>query len=153
MHYSRSHSKHLETSIHSPLISQIQTIPSPLVMAPTSSLPTTAPSTTATAPKGMRKNGKQWHTPKSAFRPTAGQTSYTKRMELKKAEQATKSLEREMKAAKEDERNRRIQAIKDRRKAKEEKERYEKMAEKMHAKLVERRRRKEKRNKLLKSGK
>jgi rRNA-processing protein CGR1 len=107
----------------------------------------------AAAPKVMRKNGKQWHTPKTAFRPTAGQTSYAKRMELRKAEQATKSLEREMKDAKEAERNRRVQAIKDRRKAKEEKERYEKMAEKMHAKLVERRRRREKRNKLLKSGK
>ena len=50
-------------------------------------------------------------------------------------EQATKSREREMKEAKEAERNLRVQAIKDRRKAKEEKERYEKMAEKMHAKL------------------
>jgi rRNA-processing protein CGR1 len=129
------------------------TILSPPFMPSTTSLPSSAPAPTSPAPKGMRKNGKPWHTPKSAFRPTAGQTSYTKRMELKKAEQATKSLEREMKEAKEDERNRRVQAIKDRRKAKEEKERYEKMAEKMHAKLVERRRRREKRNKLLKSGK
>lgn len=48
-------------------------------------------------------------------------------------------------------RQRRIQAIKDKRAAKEEKERYEKMAEKMHAKRVERLRRREKRNKLLKS--
>lgn len=46
---------------------------------------------------------------------------------------------------------RRIQIIKDRRAAKEEKERYEKMAEKMHRKRVERLRRREKRNKLLKS--
>ncbi len=46
---------------------------------------------------------------------------------------------------------RRIQAIKDKRAAKEEKERYEKMAEKMHAKRVERLKRREKRNKLLKS--
>lgn len=46
---------------------------------------------------------------------------------------------------------RRIQAIKDKRTAKEERERYEKMAEKMHAKRVERLKRKEKRNKLLKS--
>jgi rRNA-processing protein CGR1 len=123
------------------------------VMAPTLFLSSSAPSTTTAAPKGMRKNGKQWHTPKAAFRPTAGQTSYTKRMELRKAEQATRALEREMKEAKEAERNRRVKAIKDRRKAKEEKERYEKMAEKMHAKLVDRRRRREKRNKLLKSGK
>ena len=128
-----------------------------------------APTMSTSTPKGMRKNGtylshtrvlthspfpgKQWHNPKSAFRPTAGQTSYTKRMELHRAAQATKTLEREMKDEKEIERNRRIQAIKDRRKAKEEKERYEKMAEKMHRKLVERRRKREKRNKLLNSGK
>lgn len=46
---------------------------------------------------------------------------------------------------------RRVQAIKDKRAAKEEKERYEKMAEKMHMKRVERLKRREKRNKLLKS--
>ncbi len=46
---------------------------------------------------------------------------------------------------------RRMQAIKDKRAAKEEKERYEKMAEKMHRKRVERLKRREKRNKLLKS--
>ena len=46
---------------------------------------------------------------------------------------------------------RRTQAIKDKRAAKEEKQRYEKMAEKMHAKRVERLKRREKRNKLLKS--
>lgn len=46
---------------------------------------------------------------------------------------------------------RRVQAIKDKRAAKTEKERYEKMAEKMHAKRVERLKRREKRNKLLKS--
>ena len=125
----------------------------PPAIPSTTSVLSSAPSSTAQPPKGMRKNGKQWHNPKSAFRPTAGQTTYTKRMELRKAEQATKALEREMKEAKEDERNRRVQAIKDRRKAKEEKERYEKMAEKMHAKLVERRRRREKRNKMLNSGK
>jgi hypothetical protein len=46
---------------------------------------------------------------------------------------------------------RRIQAIKDKRAAKEEKERYEKMAEKMHRRRVERLKRREKRNKLLNS--
>ena len=45
----------------------------------------------------------------------------------------------------------RVQRIKDKRAAKEEKERYEKMAEKMHKKRVERLKRKEKRNKLLNS--
>ena len=46
---------------------------------------------------------------------------------------------------------RRIQAIKDKRAAKEERERYQKMAEKMHQKRVDRLRRREKRNKMLKS--
>jgi rRNA-processing protein CGR1 len=44
-----------------------------------------------------------------------------------------------------------IQGIKDKRTAKAEKERYEKLAEKMHRKRVERLRRREKRNKMLKS--
>ena len=46
---------------------------------------------------------------------------------------------------------RNVQRIKDRRAAKEERERFEKMAERMHRKRVERVRRREKRNKLLKS--
>jgi len=46
---------------------------------------------------------------------------------------------------------RRIQVIRDKRAAKAEKDRYEKMAEKMHKKRVERLRRREKRNKMLKS--
>ncbi len=45
----------------------------------------------------------------------------------------------------------RIQSIKEKRAAKEEKERYEKLAVKMHKKRVERLKRKEKRNKLLNS--
>lgn len=48
-------------------------------------------------------------------------------------------------------RQRRVQAIKDKRAAKEEKARYEKLAETMHRKRVERLKRKEKRNKMLKS--
>lgn len=97
--------------------------------------------------------GKNWHPSKTAFRPTSGQTPYAKRMALLQAERATKALEREMKEDKAAERDRRVQAIRDRRRAKEEKERYDKMAERMHRKLVERRKRREKRNKLLKSGK
>jgi rRNA-processing protein CGR1 len=97
--------------------------------------------------------GKKWHPPKSAFRPTAGQTSYTTRISLLKRTRATKLLECEMKTEKAMERDRRVQGIRDRRKAKEEKERFERMAEKMHGRRVERRRRREKRNELLKSGK
>ncbi|KAF2207855.1 hypothetical protein CERZMDRAFT_101881 [Cercospora zeae-maydis SCOH1-5] len=97
----------------------------------------TSTSTASAHAPGMRKNGKQWHEPRRAFRPTAGQSSYAKRV-------ARESQAAEVK-------KRRIQAIKDKRAAKEEKERYEKMAEKMHKKRVERLKRREKRNKLLKS--
>ncbi|PGG95380.1 rRNA-processing protein CGR1 [Helicocarpus griseus UAMH5409] len=112
--------------------------------------PAPAPATQQ-APKGMRKNGKTWHDTKKPFRPTAGQTTYAKRLEERKAREAMKEKEKEMKDEKEAERQRRIQAIKDRRAAKEEKLRYEKMAEKMHRKRVERLKRREKRNKLLNS--
>lgn len=118
--------------------------PAPSVVASSGKAPNSAS-------VGLRKNGKQWHAPKKAFRPTAGQTSYAKRMQLEQAKKVTKAHEQEMKDEKEEERNRRVQAIKDRRKAKEEKERYAKMEEKMHRKLVERRKRREKRNKLLNS--
>ncbi|KAJ5689792.1 hypothetical protein N7462_004184 [Penicillium macrosclerotiorum] len=113
----------------------------------------TVPATTATVPpaKGMRKNGKNWHDTKKAFRPTAGLTAYAKRKEAHKNQQAVKELEREMREEKEAERQAQIQRIKDRRAAKEEKARYEKMAEKMHAKRVERLKRREKRNKMLSS--
>ncbi|KAK0948282.1 rRNA-processing protein cgr1 [Friedmanniomyces endolithicus] len=115
------------------------------------STPAAVPSAKTPQIAGHRKNGKQWHPTRKAFRPTAGQTSYAKRA-TKTAQQAeVKKLETEMKAEKEEERQRRIQAIKDKRAAKEEKERFEKMAEKMHAKRVERLRRREKRNKFLKS--
>ncbi|PYH44789.1 CGR1 family protein [Aspergillus saccharolyticus JOP 1030-1] len=104
-----------------------------------------------TSVKGMRKNGKNWHDSKKPFRPTAGMTSYAKRLESRKHQEAVKEHERELKEEKEAERKAHIQRIKDRRAAKEEKERYEKMAEKMHRKRVERLKRREKRNKLLSS--
>ncbi|TRX97650.1 hypothetical protein FHL15_001405 [Xylaria flabelliformis] len=122
------------------------------------------------APLGMRKNGmnilrleidwlpwltfrqgKQWHAPRNAFRPTAGLSSYEQREKRRLAMAVTKAKEKEMKGEKEAERQQRIQKIKDKRAAKEEKERYAKMAEKMHKKRVERLKRKEKRNKLLNS--
>ncbi|KAI0456547.1 rRNA-processing protein CGR1 [Xylaria acuta] len=103
------------------------------------------------APQGMRKNGKQWHPLRKAFRPTAGLTSYEQREKRRLAMAVTKAKEKEMKEEKEAERQQRVQKIKDKRAAKEEKERYAKMAEKMHKKRVERLKRKEKRNKLLNS--
>ncbi|KAK7987707.1 hypothetical protein PG989_008022 [Apiospora arundinis] len=102
---------------------------------------------------GMRKNGKQWHVPRKAFRPGSGltTTSFEKRQSARVAIAAMKAKEKEMKDEKEEDRKRRVQAIKDKRAAKEERERFEKMAEKMHKKRVERLKRKEKRNKLINS--
>lgn len=49
-------------------------------------------------------SGKNWHGTKKAFRPNAGLTSYAKRQELRKHQDAVKELEREMKAEHEAER-------------------------------------------------
>lgn len=115
--------------------------------------------------------GKNWHAPKKPFRPAGGMTSYAKRVEERKHREAVKEHEKELKEEKEAERQvtkafrlrtsntdliclilqAHIQAIKNRRAAKEEKERYDQMAEKMHHKRVERLKRREKRNKLLNS--
>ena len=48
--------------------------------------------------------GKQWHTPKTAFRPRAGQLSYEKRTLRRKAIAAMKAKEKEMRNEKNDER-------------------------------------------------
>jgi rRNA-processing protein CGR1 len=45
--------------------------------------------------------GKQWHEPKAAFRPKAGNSTYEKRQEERKAMAATKAKEKEMKDEKE----------------------------------------------------
>ncbi|KAJ4249423.1 hypothetical protein ACHAPJ_007004 [Fusarium lateritium] len=109
------------------------------------------PAPAAEKPLGMRKNGKQWHAPKKAFRPTSGLKSYEKRTQERALMAQVKAKEKELKDEKEEERQRKVQAIKDKREKKEEKERYEKMAEKMHKKRVDRLKRKEKRNKLINS--
>lgn len=118
-----------------------------ILLAMSSAIPTSS----VNPVKGMRKNGKNWHDSKKPFRPTSGLTSYEKRLEARKRQEAVKEHERELREEKEAERKAQIQKIKDRRAAKEEKERYEKMAEKMHRKRVERLKRREKRNKLLHS--
>lgn len=48
--------------------------------------------------------GKQWHAPKSAFRPKAGNASFEKRQEERKAMATVKAKEKEMKEEKEAER-------------------------------------------------
>ncbi|KAG5996787.1 hypothetical protein E4U52_005803 [Claviceps spartinae] len=116
-------------------------------------------------PLGMRKNGKQWHEPKKAFRPTKGLTTYEKRTKERAAMLQMKAKEKELKDDKEQARKasfllfllsdtcapEKIDKIRERRAKKEERERYEKMAETMHRKRVERLKRKEKRNKLINS--
>ncbi|KAG6042560.1 hypothetical protein E4U39_005722 [Claviceps sp. Clav50 group G5] len=104
-----------------------------------------------TKPLGMRKNGKQWHEPKKAFRPTKGLTTYEKRTKERAAMLQMKAKEKELKDDKEQARKEKIDKIRERRAKKEERERYEKMAETMHRKRVERLKRKEKRNKLINS--
>ncbi|KAI9822071.1 MAG: hypothetical protein M1826_000579 [Phylliscum demangeonii] len=101
--------------------------------------------------QGIRKNGKQWHERRAPFRPMAGMVAWSKRMEDRKAREAMKAKEKEMKEEKEAERQKRTQAIREKRATKEEKDRYEKMAAKMHQKRVDRLKRKEKRNKMLHS--
>ena len=53
---------------------------------------------------GLTISGKQWHERKTAFRPCAGLSSWSQRLEVRKAEKAVKTKEREMKAEKEEER-------------------------------------------------
>ena len=53
---------------------------------------------------GQKKNGKNWHENKAAFRPLAGQTSYAKRAAKQKQEAEVKKMEKEMKDEKEQER-------------------------------------------------
>jgi hypothetical protein len=48
--------------------------------------------------------GKQWHAPRSAFRPMAGNSTFDKRTEERKAMAAVKAKEKEMKEEKEAER-------------------------------------------------
>ncbi|KAJ4322031.1 rRNA-processing protein cgr1 [Neodidymelliopsis sp. IMI 364377] len=105
----------------------------------------------ATEVKGMKKNGKQWHDNKSAFRPRANQTSFEKRTAERKALAAVKAKEKELKDEKEAVRQQRVDRIREKRAAKEERERFAKMEEKMHKKRVERLKRREKRNAMLKS--
>lgn len=104
--------------------------------------------------EGSRVNGKDWKIKKDAFRvKTLGvkKLSTWKQREQKKMEQDQyKARLQELKQEKEDAKNQRISDLKRRREIKAEKERYEKMAVKMHAKKVERLRKREKRNKLLK---
>ena len=104
--------------------------------------------------KGSRVNGKDWKGQKDPFRikrlGVTKPSNFKEREAKKLQEQQYRARLQELKQEKEDAKNQRIADLKRRREIKEEKERYEKLAAKMHAKKVERLRKKEKRNKLLK---
>lgn len=104
--------------------------------------------------EGTRVNGKEWKIKKDAFRlRSAGVrklNTWTLREQKKLIEDQFKLRIKELKDEKNDEKTRKIEEIKKRREAIEEKKRYEQIALKMHAKKVERLRKKEKRNKMLK---
>lgn len=114
------------------------------------------PTTPKDIGEGARVSGKEWKISKDAFRVrTLGvkqlKSSNFKERELKKMqEDQYKSKLKELKGDKENARKEKLAALKKKREAKEEKERFERVAAKMTAKKVERLRKKEKRNKLLK---
>lgn len=104
--------------------------------------------------EGNRVSGKEWKIKKDAFRlKSAGvrKLNTWKLRELKTLqEQQFKQRIKDLKQEKADEKNKKVEEIKKRRDAIEERKRYEQIALKMHAKKVERMRKKEKRNKMLK---
>ncbi|SCU93655.1 LADA_0G04258g1_1 [Lachancea dasiensis] len=110
-----------------------------------------------TAPvKGANVSGRGWKVDKGQFRVGSRQvknkklTSWEAKKQKMLEDKQFKLKLKELKDEKEQVRKDRIQALKERREKKEEKERYERMAAKMHAKKVDRLRRREKRNKALK---
>ncbi|GAO47938.1 hypothetical protein SAICODRAFT_67501 [Saitoella complicata NRRL Y-17804] len=99
--------------------------------------------------KGVRVSGKQWKMQKQPTRKSS-HTSWDQRQKDRQTLESIKTRERELKEEQERERQEQAERIRARRAAKEEKERYELLKTKMHAKRVERLRRREKRSKLLK---
>lgn len=106
--------------------------------------------------KGAPVSGRTWKVAKDQLRIKSRQVrnkklnswelKQQKRLEDKQFKERMKQLKNE----KEEQRQQRIQSLKEKREKREEKERYEMMAAKMHAKKVDRMRRREKRNKALK---
>lgn len=107
--------------------------------------------------EGPRVNGKNWKISKDAFRlRSAGVrklNTWKARSEKKLQEDQIRARIKDLKQEKSDEKTRKVEEIKKRHAAIEEKARFERIAQKMHAKKVDRLRRKEKRNKLLRERK
>lgn len=102
--------------------------------------------------QGGRVNGKDWKIQKDAFRVkrlSVKPTTYKQREEQRNKEKAIREKIKELKEEKSDDRKTKLEARKKREEAKAEKERYALLATKMHAKKVDRMRRREKRRKAL----
>lgn len=103
--------------------------------------------------EGSRVNGKDYKIKKDAFRVrTIGvkkPNSFQLREQKRLQEEQYKARLKDLKQEKEDERTSKIAERKKRLEMAAEKERYEMMAERMHKKKVDRMRKKEKRNKML----
>ncbi|CCE63549.1 hypothetical protein TPHA_0F00620 [Tetrapisispora phaffii CBS 4417] len=110
----------------------------------------------ASKTRGTRVSGKTWKEERTPFRVTSSViknkkfTSWEAKQQKKLEDKQFKDRLKALKDEKEEARKTKIQALKERREKKEEKERYERLAAKMHAKKVDRLRRREKRNKALK---
>ncbi|KAH3901750.1 Cgr1p SCDLUD_001524 [Saccharomycodes ludwigii] len=106
--------------------------------------------------KGIPKSGRTWKVSKKPLNPHSQVvknkklTSWELKKQQRSEDQQFKTKLKELKDEKENARITKIESLKHRRQIKEEKERYEMLAAKMHAKKVERLRRREKRNKALK---
>ncbi|KAF8426298.1 Cgr1 family-domain-containing protein [Tirmania nivea] len=95
--------------------------------------------------------GKNWKSPKTAFRPQLGlKTTWEQRSKARKHQELVKLKEKELRDEKEAVRQKHITTLKEKREKATEKARYAALAEKMHKKRVERLKRREKRNKALK---
>ncbi|KAK9455646.1 hypothetical protein V1511DRAFT_498357 [Dipodascopsis uninucleata] len=103
---------------------------------------------------GIRKNGKYWKETKQPKRirslGTKPITSWEKRLKERHLRQEILAAQKSLIDERRSQITERKERMKEAQRQKEEKERYEKMAEKMHRKRVERLKRREKRNKLLK---
>lgn len=102
--------------------------------------------------KGQRVSGKNWKVEKKAFRikSLGVRTAWEKRQEQRLREKEERQRLKDLQAEKEAAHRAKIQRIKEKREKKAEEERYERLSQIMHAKKVDRLRRREKRNKLLK---
>ncbi|AQZ10280.1 CGR1 (YGL029W) [Zygosaccharomyces parabailii] len=109
----------------------------------------------ASRTKGAPVSGRTWKIDKEQLRISSRQVrnkklkSWELKQQKRLEDKQFKERMKQLKDEKEQQRQERIQSLRERREKKEEKERYEIMAAKMHAKKVDRMRRREKRNKAL----